>query len=389
MQGVGSVCLSLRYYRPIQFLVLILAFVFYCEFLHYFLVLLWCQWPVLDVKNEDSSVPSGYEPPLKVMILADTHLLGPRKGHWFDKLRREWQMYRAFQSSLAIHSPEAVFVLGDVLDEGMWESGAEFQKDISRFQRMFKTSHNVPQHVLVGNHDIGFHYMMSEEKHKRFEKAFDTPSAKLLRIRNNIFVLVNSMTMEGDSCKLCSEAVNLLKDISWQLKCSQGAIKKMDLPQICETIETFPYTKPILLQHFPMYRLSDSNCSLPDAAPDSEKDIPFRLRIDCLTEEATNQLFDWINPRLVIDGHTHHGCYRVHDNGVPEWTVASFNWRNKRNPTFLLAVFSNNNFAVSQCFLPNEFTVISIYIFGGVFLVFTLLCSRHWFGRRVRSSKSL
>lgn len=26
--------------------------------------------------------------PLKVMIIADTHILGWREGHWFDKLRR-------------------------------------------------------------------------------------------------------------------------------------------------------------------------------------------------------------------------------------------------------------------------------------------------------------
>lgn len=37
---------------------------------------------------------------LRVMFLADTHLLGSRQGHWFDKLRREWQMHRAFQTAM-------------------------------------------------------------------------------------------------------------------------------------------------------------------------------------------------------------------------------------------------------------------------------------------------
>lgn len=32
-------------------------------------------------------VPSKSNP-LKVMIIADTHILGWREGHWFDKLRR-------------------------------------------------------------------------------------------------------------------------------------------------------------------------------------------------------------------------------------------------------------------------------------------------------------
>lgn len=46
------------------------------------------------------------------MMLADTHLLGKVKAHWLDKMLREWQMKRAFQAAMAIHRPEAVFILG-------------------------------------------------------------------------------------------------------------------------------------------------------------------------------------------------------------------------------------------------------------------------------------
>ena len=45
-------------------------------------------------------------------MIADTHLLGPFKGHWFDKLRREWQMKTAFMAANTLHSPDAVFFLG-------------------------------------------------------------------------------------------------------------------------------------------------------------------------------------------------------------------------------------------------------------------------------------
>ncbi len=37
---------------------------------------------------------------LRAMFVADTHLLGTRQGHWFDKLRREWQMKRSFQTAM-------------------------------------------------------------------------------------------------------------------------------------------------------------------------------------------------------------------------------------------------------------------------------------------------
>ena len=64
-------------------LLFLLCTLFYCEFLVYYLVLSQCSYPT------SSSTGST-----RAMVLADTHLLGSRKGHWFDKLRREWQMHR-------------------------------------------------------------------------------------------------------------------------------------------------------------------------------------------------------------------------------------------------------------------------------------------------------
>jgi len=61
--------------------------VFYNEWLAYYMVLLQCQWPSLDVTTADFTITES-STPLRVVILADTHLLGWREGHWFDKLRR-------------------------------------------------------------------------------------------------------------------------------------------------------------------------------------------------------------------------------------------------------------------------------------------------------------
>ena len=58
-----------------KFLVLLLPAIFlFNEFIIYYLVVSQCQWSGTDHTN--------------VMIIADTHLLGRRHGHWFDKLRR-------------------------------------------------------------------------------------------------------------------------------------------------------------------------------------------------------------------------------------------------------------------------------------------------------------
>lgn len=117
-----------------------------------------CDWPVLDPKNEDPAISKTNDSSVKVMVLADTHLLGSRKGHWFDKLRREWQMHRAFQTAMILHKPDLVFVLGDLTDEGLYCSEEEFNYYVKRFYHLFAVPKGTKLYVAVGNHDIGFHY---------------------------------------------------------------------------------------------------------------------------------------------------------------------------------------------------------------------------------------
>lgn len=92
-----------------------------CEYVIYNVVIYQCSWP--HITDGESIYRYGKDiditHTLRAIILSDPHLLGPQNGHWFDKLRREWQMKRSFQSAMTIFKPEAVFVLGDIFDEGM------------------------------------------------------------------------------------------------------------------------------------------------------------------------------------------------------------------------------------------------------------------------------
>ncbi|XP_005105613.1 metallophosphoesterase 1 [Aplysia californica] len=365
--------------RLVRAVVIAFLFFLYCEVIHYCVVLLQCTWPSLPV----SSSPRGHSKgQLKVMFIADTHLLGFRKGHWFDKLRREWQMKQAFQTSMVIHKPDVVFVLGDLLDEGKWCDDDEFNYHVSRFKSMFAVPQGTELHVVSGNHDEGFHYMITDHKHLRFERSFDSPSVRMLRIKNNIFVLVNSMAMEGDHCTLCTAAEDQLQKIATKLAQLRNCGKRSSSDDSCSEFQGIQYTKPVLLQHFPMYRQSDSVCNTEDSAPPEEKNIPFRLRYDCLDQRSSNQLFSLLQPRLVVSAHTHHGCYLVHPNGVPEWSVASFSWRNRNNPTLLLARIDSNHHVVSQCFMPKESTIMNIYILGGIVSFLSLFWPSSGLGRR-------
>lgn len=342
--------------------------------MHYYVVLLQCTWPSLDVGTNDHEQSD----PLYAVVLSDTHLLGSKEGHWFDQLRREWQMERAFQTSMLLHRPEAVFVLGDLFDEGKWCSDAEFDYHVNRFKRKFQTPENTDLVVVAGNHDIGFHYMVDDNKHQRFAKAFNASSARMVTIKNNIFVLLNSMAFEGDGCAFCQEAEDSLNRIIRSLDCAQGKLKDCSEDGIV-------YSRPVVLQHYPLFRPSDSHCSGPDAADASEKYFRMRPRWSCLAKEISDKILERLQPRLVLSGHTHNFCHTLHKDNIPEWTLPSFSWRNKRNPSFLLLVISKSNFAVSKCFLPDEFTVIGIYIFGCAGIFLAAFCG-YLFERQARHS---
>jgi hypothetical protein len=43
-----------------------------------------------------------------------------------------------------------------------------------------------------------------------------------------------------------------------------------------------------------------------------------------------------------VTGHTHHGCHRTHREDIHEWTLPSFSWRNKDNPSFMLVSIASN-----------------------------------------------
>lgn len=85
-----------------------------------------------------------------------------------------------------------------------------------------------------------------------------------------------------------------------------------------------------------MHRESDAICNEADEAPADIKDRKFRERWECLSKEASEQLLDILTPRLIVDGHTHHGCRRIHGEDTLEITIPSFSWRNKDNPSFLM-----------------------------------------------------
>lgn len=353
---------------------LVLLLVLYCEYLVYYVVLWQCHWPELASDHSHEAV-------LRTFFISDTHLLGSRHGHWFDKLRREWQMHRGFVTATQFLNPDVVFFLGDLFDEGKWSREEEFKSTVERFHQLFPF--NNEKIVVVGNHDIGFHYHVTMKKRKRFYNSFEQDESGVRRVtlKNIHFVLIDSLAMHGDHCEFCEPALKKVKELSHELHC----LKYKDA---CEFVNySEDYSRPILLQHFPLYRLSDQDChDEPDVLSDpKEKNKVFRPQWDCLSKESSEFLLESLNPRLILSGHTHHGCRQLHHHQgqkIPEWSVASFSWRNRNNPVIVLATLTQDEFVLNKCFLPHEDTVINVYICGGLIIFLYSLFSRRKFFRR-------
>lgn len=79
-------------------------------------------------------------------------------GHISVYMFREWQMKRSFQTALFIHSPDVVFVLGDIFDEGKWAGNDEFDGYMKTYHSIFAHDSSTVVKVVAGNHDMGFHY---------------------------------------------------------------------------------------------------------------------------------------------------------------------------------------------------------------------------------------
>ncbi|XP_047515089.1 metallophosphoesterase 1 homolog isoform X3 [Pieris napi] len=297
------------------------------------------------------------EKPVYAMVLADIHLLGSKNGHWLDKERREWQMHRAFQTAMTLHNPELVFILGDIFDEGNWSSQKEFNEYVERFKKLFEIPKGTTLYVVAGNHDIGFHYKITPQLSNRFEVELNAPPVRLISIRGNHFILINSMAMEGDGCSLCSRAVAELEKIADTLKCSSGSTLCKGKTKVAK------YSRPILMQHYPLYRESDSVCTESDA-PLSRRNL-FEERWDCLSKESTEYLIESLLPRAAFGAHTHNSCLIRHSL-VPrpehkiefvEYTVPSFSWRNRLDPKYYLLTVTPYEVKVAKCELTREVTI--------------------------------
>lgn len=332
----------------------------WCEFGYYYFVFYFncSNWP-----GPESLQNLEFEELTKLMIIADTHIMGPIKSVKIDKLRREWQMKQAFSISNSIFKPDVIVFLGDLFDEASFSRDDSFHKAKIDFDNIFKFDREQQELIVIpGNHDVGFHnqmksfpYMLQRFSHsymstEGIEISF-TPKTERLNL-----ILSNSMSFYNDTCMHCSRSKSELHEIEEYLR------KRFEKdPQ--------KYGAPIVLGHIPFYRNNDLNCSYPSRM--QEKVLKENVQgEDVLHEAVSKTLLETLKPRISISGHTHMLCYTHHEissnkslDTTLEITITSYNHKYaEQKPGFLLMSANSTHVFTKHCNTIEEWVVVSVYI---------------------------
>jgi len=294
------------------------------------------------------------------MVVADLHLAGPRTA-WIDRVRRESFMRSTLRTAYHQLDPDALIVLGDLSDEGRKSSDAQWSAVVARFWDLVRpfSQAAVPIQIIVGNHDVGDHHDPGfSTRLPRFAASFpglDETCGSRFTWNGIHFVSLNAMALHKDGCSVCSKHIDS--------------------------------SLPVLLLHLPLYRVDENECSgidIPRCAPwhdlygpclpilmgsgtPSAHDEPHRIGQDVLSVRDSTRVLQSFQPRLVLSGHTHRWCDRVHADGTREVTVSSLSWRNRDDPGFAFLTFEKNSsaFTLQRCMLARESTVIVVYVLWG------------------------
>jgi len=361
----------------------------------------------LPVGKSNSSRP--YEFSSNFLIISDPHILGPNIN-FIDKFWHELNMQISFNAILAALSGHwkneyEKIILGDILDFGLFyrstdQNNQVFQKDLNIFYKIFKNSH-----AVLGNHDVAFPLMTNPQRINRMNNIFGRKStSEIIRFpatKANFVILNSSGFIDQEKTK-----TNYNKEI--------GRISEQNIEEISKVFEqNYPeeltiYQKslingtlylrneaksripdrPIILQHFPLWRLNDELCknNLADSAKYTDRNTINNPDREALSPGISGKIIKKIKPKMIFSGHTHNGCLRKHDNNLLEVSVASFNYRNRDNPVYILLKIFDDKIMVSKNFVPRQSWLIARHFFATSFVIGIAIKNCCW--KRANVSKN-
>ncbi|KAG7847907.1 hypothetical protein KL941_002086 [Ogataea angusta] len=261
-------------------------------------------------------------------------------------------MRRNYRSLLTHLRPEAVFFLGDLMDNGRSSSDEFYARELERFKRVFAPGTTETLTLVPGNHDIGYGDGVRLPSLQRFETFFGKPNQRIARKGHELIFLDTISLSNTQDEAIYGEARRLLEEI--------GREPKMQ-PRI-------------LFHHVPLYRdPSEQPCGkyresrkFPVA-----KGHQYQTVID---PSLSLEILEKIRPDYIFSGDDHDYCEVVHrytTGEAVEVTVKSFSLAMgiKYPAVELLSVGEAGGdaaVAYSLCYLGRPFRDIAAYVVAAV-----------------------
>ncbi|KAG5886015.1 hypothetical protein JTB14_023657 [Gonioctena quinquepunctata] len=174
-------------------LVLLILLVTYNEVISYYLNTL--HWNTLSCDDETKCT--------RLLLVADPQIIGNNEEilHFLTPLSifdSDRYLRKTYNHAFNFVQPDLVIFLGDLMDEAHVASHNEFNQYVRRIFNIFLDNGNPSsvRHIwLPGDNDIGGEdTLVTEDKIKRFERAFSQPS--LIPFKNITFFKINRQTSD-------------------------------------------------------------------------------------------------------------------------------------------------------------------------------------------------
>jgi len=245
-----------------------------------------CSWP--DAGSRD----------LKMIAFGDPQIVGYSP---LQKLRKRVDIYgndlflKQVASTMRRQTkPDLVAVMGDLLSN-QWIPNEEFHRRVDRYEKIFPASDPGALVNVSGNHDIGYHGEMNDDRLNRFEERFGALNYVVDEVNEGALqyriVVLNSLALDGPPHN--DRAENATRDFLRSLEGYTGST--------------------VLLTHIPMYKPQGICRDGPhfDYYPQQYGSV--LKQQNHLSANATSlvmsSLFTGGQGGLIVTGHDHQGCF--------------------------------------------------------------------------------
>lgn len=255
-----------------------------------------CYWPA----NSSHRILAFGDP----QITGHLHLQKFRKK--LDILGNDRFLAQVAEATRFATQPEYAVILGDLLSS-QWISTEEFHLRADRYETIFDKSHPGQIVNISGNHDIGYHGELTEERISRFEQRFGQLNYVVHEDPSWRLVVLNSLSLDGPPFN--DTAHNDTLAFLESLKGYEGST--------------------VLVTHIPLYKTAGVCRDGPRFEYYSPEQGGGLKQQNHLGFESTNLVLNSLfNEKggVVLAGHDHEGCVSSYSrldasdyNGQPFW----------------------------------------------------------------------